>query len=469
MTKQQSKIKAPLKSLHILGICGTFMGGVAKLAQELGYRVTGQDANVYPPMSTQLEKAGVQLISGYEAVSQAFEAESVVIGNALSRGKFPVLEEILNQKLSYYSGPAWVSEHILKNYKTVIAVSGTHGKTTTTSMISWILEFAGYSPGFLIGGVPENFGLSARLGKGDVFVIEADEYDSAFFDKRSKFIHYHPDILVLNNLEFDHADIFPDLNAIQKQFEYLIRTVPSNGLLIKNQADKNLSCVLDKACWTPVETFGKGFELSDWQIGSSSAPGDTFEVIYKNKIRGSIQWSLIGEHNQLNALAAISAAHRAGVDIPTALSALSEFKSVKRRLEYLGNMALLEIYSDFAHHPTAIQTTLSGLRAKVGQAKIIAVLECGSNTMKLGVHKKTLPKALALADFVIFLRPKEDWGIDEVKKACQGESTVCNTVEEILEILNTLSQEAREVSNVVLMSNGGFGRLPEKLLGAKSA
>jgi len=449
----------PLKeSVHILGVCGTFMAGVALLAREKGFKVSGQDANVYPPMSTQLERSGIHLTSGYEANAADLNTESYIIGNALSRGKFPIVEEILNRKLNYISGPQWILENVLKNYQTVIAVSGTHGKTTTTSLIAWILEYAGLQPGFLIGGVPENFGVSARLGKDNFFVIEADEYDSAFFDKRSKFIHYHPDILILNNLEFDHADIFSDLPAIQKQFEYLVRTVPSNGLIIKNHTDENLSAVLHKACWTSVETFGEN--RADWSIGQSNSDGSEFEVVYKSKYQGKVVWSLIGKHNQYNALAALSCANRVGIDSQTAIKALEQFKNVKRRMEYLGDINRLKIYSDFAHHPTAIKTTLNGLRAKVGPEKIMVVLECGSNTMRMGVHKDTLPQSLQEANQVLFLRPTHDWGIDEVSKKCHSQSRVCENVEEIIVQLKSLSDQPH---HVVLMSNTGFGGLPQKL------
>jgi UDP-N-acetylmuramate: L-alanyl-gamma-D-glutamyl-meso-diaminopimelate ligase len=446
------------KSVHILGICGTFMAGVALLASEKGYRVSGQDANVYPPMSTQLEKSGITLTSGYSVNPSNLTSDNYIIGNALSRGKFPIVEEILNKKLNYHSGPQWIAENILKHYKTVIAVSGTHGKTTTTSLVAWILEFAGGEPGFLIGGVPENFGVSARLGKNDFFVIEADEYDSAFFDKRSKFIHYHPDILILNNLEFDHADIFSDLAAIQKQFEFLIRTVPAQGLIIKNNTDQNLTTVLEEACWTAVETFGE--ENADWSIGKTNAQGSEFEVLYQGKLQGKVSWSLIGKHNQHNALAALSCAYRAGVDIQVALKALEKFKNVKRRMEQLGNINQLKIYSDFAHHPTAIQTTLQGLRAQVGDEKIIVVLECGSNTMRMGVHKNTLPASLKEANKVLFLRPANDWGIEEVSQQCHTQSTVCENVEEIISQLKSLSHSPH---HVVLMSNTGFCGLPQKL------
>jgi UDP-N-acetylmuramate: L-alanyl-gamma-D-glutamyl-meso-diaminopimelate ligase len=426
-----------IKSIHILGICGTFMGGVAMLAREMGFDVSGSDQNVYPPMSTQLESQHIKLMSGYDAEQLNFNPDEIIIGNALSRGK-PVIEAILNEKLKYSSGPEWVANNILKN-KHVIAISGTHGKTTTTSMVAWILEYAGLKPGFLIGGIPDNFGISARLGAGKYFVIEADEYDSAFFDKRSKFIHYHPDTLILNNLEFDHADIFADLAAIQTQFQYLIRTVPESGLIIINQADENLAEVISKGCWSHKEYFSeKDFSL------------------LKN-----LNWNLLGKHNQLNAIAAIKAAQHVGVSLEVSLKALSEFKSVKRRLEILGEKRGIVIYDDFAHHPTAIKTTLEGLREKVGTEKIIAVLECASNTMKLGVHKDSLAQSLDIADEIIFLRPVQDWGIDHVAKQCKNSVAVLDTPQAIID---HLVQHTKPASHIVLMSNGGFGGLSQKLL-----
>lgn len=442
--------------IHILGICGTFMGGVAILARQKGFRVTGSDANVYPPMSTQLAAEGIQLIEGYEAAQLDLKPDMIIVGNALSRGKQPVVEAMLNQQLPYTSGPQWMAENILKD-RHVIAIAGTHGKTTTTSMTAWILEYANLSPGFLIGGVPENFGFSARLGEGKFFVIEADEYDSAFFDKRSKFIHYHPQTLILNNLEFDHADIFENLAAIEKQFQYLVRTVPGNGLIIKNGEDQNLSRVLEKGCWTTVTTFGVG----DWQIGKSNPEGNQFEVMYKNKKEGEIHWKLVGKHNQYNALAAIAAAQHAGVEVATAIEALSQFKGVKRRLEVRGEKRGITLYDDFAHHPTAIQTTLHGLRAKVGKQRIIVILECGSNTMKMGVHKDTLASSLKEADEVILLRPKPDWGVEEMAKQCTQPANVFDCVEDIIE---RCVIHAKPLDHIVLMSNSGFGGLPQKLL-----
>lgn len=454
--------------VHILGICGTFMGGVAMLAKEKGFRVTGSDANVYPPMSTQLINAGIELIEGYEADQLDLNPDIIIVGNALSRGKQPVVEEMLNRNLKYISGPQWIAENILYD-KHVIAISGTHGKTTTTSMVAWILEHAGLNPGFLIGGVAQNFGISARLGGGKFFVIEADEYDSAFFDKRSKFIHYHPRTLILNNLEFDHADIFENLKAIQTQFHYLVRTVPGNGLIIANKEDENLSSVLQRGCYTTLSTFGDKNNILDsnlnpnidWSIGASHLAGDKFEVKYQHKIQGEINWSLIGKHNQYNALASIAAAQHAGVSIEQSILALSKFKSVKRRLEVIGEKRGIVVYDDFAHHPTAIKTTLAGLRAKVGESKkIIAVLECASNTMRMGVHRETLAGSLSLADEILFLRPKSDWGIDEIAAQC-NQARVCDDIEKIID---QLVIHAKADSHIVLMSNGGFGGLHQKLL-----
>lgn len=448
--------------IHILGICGTFMGGVAMLGKEKGFRVTGSDANVYPPMSTQLMAAGIELIEGYGIDQLDLNPDVIIVGNALSRGKQPVVEEMLNRNLKYISGPQWIAENILYD-KHVIAVAGTHGKTTTTSMIAWILECAGLNPGFLIGGIAQNFGISARLGAGKFFVIEADEYDSAFFDKRSKFMHYHPRTLVLNNLEFDHADIFENLKAIQKQFEHLTRTVPQNGLMIRNNTDENISTVLQQSCFSETTSFGDGD--ADWSIGQSNPSGGQFEIKYQDKIQGEINWNLIGKHNQFNALASIAAAHHAGVSIQQSILALNEFKSVKRRLEIVGQKRGIIIYDDFAHHPTAISTTLAGLRAKIGQAKIIAVLECASNTMRMGVHRKTLANSLELADEVLFLRPKSDWGIEEIAAQCnhtiKAKSKVYDDIEKIIEQIVIHAQAG---DHIILMSNGGFGGLPEKLV-----
>ena len=370
--------------VHILGICGTFMGGLAVLAKRMGHSVTGSDANVYPPMSTQLEAEGIQLMQGYCAENVHETPDIVIIGNALSRGNEEV-EAVLNQAIPYTSGAQWLSEHVLQN-RWVLAVAGTHGKTTTSSMLAWILEYAEKSPGFLIGGVPLNFGVSARLGESDYFVIEADEYDTAFFDKRSKFVHYRPKTCVLNNLEFDHADIFDDLDAIKRQFHHLIRTVPSNGLVISPADNVALDDVLEQGCWTPQESISDGMEAADWTIQNVAAGEVAFDVYYQGALQGHVNWSLTGKHNVSNALAAIAAANHAGVSGQQAIKALNEFRNVKRRMELRGVINGISLYDDFAHHPTAIATTLSGLRGKVGDSRIIAVLEPRSNTMKMGVQ-----------------------------------------------------------------------------------
>jgi UDP-N-acetylmuramate: L-alanyl-gamma-D-glutamyl-meso-diaminopimelate ligase len=382
--------------IHILGICGTFMGGLAVLAREAGHRVTGCDANVYPPMSTQLQAQGIELIEGFGSEQLSLNPDLFVIGNVVSRGN-PLMEEILDRGLPYTSGPQWIGEHIL-NDKWVLAVAGTHGKTTTSSLLAWILEDAGYKPGFLIGGVPMNFGISARLpdtAHSPFFVIEADEYDTAFFDKRSKFVHYRPRTAILNNLEYDHADIFPDLNAIETQFHHLVRTVPRTGRLVVNGREESLDRVLSRGCWSEVERFGGqgGWSLVD-------LPDGRFEVFFEGASQGIAQWELTGEHNRMNALAAIAAARHVGVPPAAAIDALSRFQSVKRRMEVRGEAAGVTVYDDFAHHPTAIATTVAGLRRKVGQARILAVLEPRSNTMKLGTMKSALPGSLEQADLV---------------------------------------------------------------------
>ena len=375
------------KHIHILGICGTFMGGIAAIAKQSGYRVTGCDANVYPPMSTQLEAQGIELIEGWGADQLELKPDVFVIGNVVSRGN-PLMEEILNRNLPYASGPQWLADTLLRD-KWVLGVAGTHGKTTTSSMLAWILEHAGLNPGFLIGGVPQNFGISARITDSSFFVIEADEYDTAFFDKRSKFVHYHPRTAVLNNLEFDHADIFPDLAAIETQFHHLVRTVPGNGLVVSNGREVSLQRVIQRGCWTPVEKFGSD---DGWNIDANE------QVTLNGKLQGTLQWDLMGEHNRMNALAALAAARHAGVPVAQGLAALAEFKNVKRRMEVRGTVNGITVYDDFAHHPTAIDTTVAGLRRKVGKARILAVLEPRSNTMKLGVMKDALPGSLKDAD-----------------------------------------------------------------------
>jgi len=443
--------------LHILGIGGTFMAGVALLAREQGHEVAGSDTALYPPMSTQLEEQGVVVKDGYRAEHLDPAPDCVVIGNALSRGN-PAVEAILDRGLRYTSGAQWVAEHVLAD-RWVLAVAGTHGKTTTASLLAWILEHAGLAPGFLIGGIPANFGVSARLGNPPFFVIEADEYDTAFFDKRSKFVHYRPRTAVLNNLEYDHADIFPTLGAIEQQFHHLVRTVPRSGLLVVNGADPNLARVLQQGCWTPVERFG---DNGAWSAHSIAPDHSRFEVRHAGAVQGTVQWDLIGPHNRDNALAAIVAARHAGVAPAVAIEALAGFRNAKRRLEVRGRVREVTVYDDFAHHPTAIRLTLEGLRARVGGERIVAVLEPRSNTMRLGVHQDTLGPSLAAADRVLLLRPGEvKWDIDKVARDLAGRAQVCASTDEILA---TLERELKPADHVVIMSNGGFENIHARLL-----
>ncbi len=453
--------------IHILGICGTFMGGIAAIAKSAGHAVTGCDANVYPPMSTQLEAQGIGLIEGFDAAQLKLAPDVYVIGNVVTRGN-PLMEEILNRGLPYLSGPQWLAENVLRG-RWVLAVAGTHGKTTTTSMLAWILEHAGLAPGFLIGGVPENFGISARLpgvppkqAKGGderspFFVIEADEYDTAFFDKRSKFVHYAPRTAVLNNLEFDHADIFPDVVAIETQFHHLVRTIPSNGLIVANGAEASLDRVLACGCWTSVERFD---HHDGWQCGAQSADG-RFDVSLAGKPQGTVQWDLLGAHNQHNALAAIAAARHAGVPVAASIAALAKFKNVKRRMETRGAVNGITVYDDFAHHPTAIKTTLAGLRSKVKGARILAVLEPRSNTMKLGVMKDALPGSLVDADLVFCYAANLGWNPAESLTPLGARAT---TEQDLTKLVEAIAQAARPGDHVLIMSNGGFGGVHEKLL-----
>lgn len=444
--------------VHILGICGTFMAGIAQLAKQLGHEVTGSDMNVYPPMSTQLESQGIQLMSGYDPKHIDPTVDCVIVGNVIKRGN-PAMEYVLEQNIPYTSGPQWLAENVLRG-RWVLAVSGTHGKTTTTSMLAWILEYAGMDPGFLIGGVPENFGVSARLGSQQFFVIEADEYDSAFFDKRPKFIHYRPKTLILNNLEFDHADIFPNLEAIQQQFHYLVRTVPGNGLIVRNAQDKNIETVLSKGCWTPVTTFG-GIN-GNWRGNLTQPDGSRFELLCDGSAIEEVIWDLVGKHNVENAIAAIAAANHVGVPIKRALQALSLFKNVKRRLEIKGRVGGITLYDDFAHHPTAIATTLAGLRARVGKERIIVVLEFGSYTMRTGVHKDSMKEALVDADMVICKRPDSmDWDLAEVLKGFSQPTALYDSVDNLVE--NLVSQ-LKMGDHVIVMSNSGFGGIHQKIL-----
>ena len=446
--------------IHILGICGTFMGGIAAIAQAAGHTVTGCDANVYPPMSTQLAAQGIRLIEGFEAAQAELKPDVFVIGNVVTRGN-ALMEEILSRGLPYISGPQWLAENVLRG-RWVLAVAGTHGKTTTTAMLAWILEHAGLNPGFLIGGVPENFGISARIGNEPFFVIEADEYDTAFFDKRSKFVHYSPRTAVLNNLEFDHADIFPDLGAIETQFHHLVRTVPGNGLVISNGADANLSRVLARGCWTPVEPFAT---VDGWQAGPQSGDG-RFAVSFNGKPLGEVRWDLLGAHNQTNALAAIAAARHAGVPPAVAIEALAGFQNVKRRLELRGTVNGIAVYDDFAHHPTAIRTTLDGLRRKVGKAGIFAVLEPRSNTMKLGVMKDALVESLADADRVFCYGAGLTWDPAAVLAPLGARVEVRHDIGELVAVI---ARAAKPCDHVVVMSNGGFGGIHDKLLAALGA
>ncbi len=442
--------------LHILGICGTFMGGVAALARELGHDVEGSDANVYPPMSTQLEALGIRLMDGYAADHLEPAPDLVVVGNAMTRGN-PAIEYMLDAQLRYISGPQWLGETLLPG-REVLAVAGTHGKTTTTSLLAHLLESAGLAPGFLIGGVPGNFGVSARLGAGKPFVIEADEYDTAFFDKRSKFVHYRPRIAILNNLEYDHADIFPDVAAIQRQFHHLVRTVPGNGRLIVNAHDERLAEVLAMGCWTPVQSFGIG--CGDWQAELVEADGSAFRVLRGGELLGEVRWSLLGNHSVMNALAALAAASAAGADPRALLPAFAGFESVKRRMELVGDVGGVRVYDDFAHHPTAIATTLAGLRAKVGEARIVVALEPRSNSMRLGAHAEALAPSLADADAVLFLhRPGLPWDAQRVIDALHGRGSTAASVDGLLAALRV---EVRPGDHVVFMSNGGFEGAPRR-------
>ncbi len=443
--------------LHILGICGTFMGGIAQLAQAMGHRVTGSDANVYPPMSTQLEADGIKLYQGYDSDQFDPEPDVVVIGNALSRGN-PAVEYVLARGLRYTSGPQWLAEHVLQD-RWVLAVAGTHGKTTTSSLLAWILEFNQLHPGFLIGGVPGNFGVSARLGDSPFFVVEADEYDTAFFDKRSKFVHYRPRTLVINNLEFDHADIFTNLEAIQTQFHHLVRTIPSNGLIIKPQYDAAVEQVIARGCWTPLQTFGKA---GDWQANLLRADGSEFEVVYAEQTQLPVEWELVGVHNVNNALAAIAAAHHAGVPVANACESLASFEGIKRRMEVRAQVNGITVYDDFAHHPTAIQYTLEGLRHKVGKARIIAILEPRSNTMRMGVHANTLAASLELADQVYLFEPANmGWSLENVQKQLGAKAQLMHTTQDIIQ---QVSDIAANGDQILIMSNGGFEGLHQRLI-----
>ncbi len=459
------------------------MGGIAVLAKQAGYRVTGCDANVYPPMSTQLEAQGIALIEGFDSRQLTLGADIYVIGNVVSRGN-PLMEEILNRNLPYISGPQWLSQNLLQD-KWVLAVAGTHGKTTTASMLAWILEYAGMQPGFLIGGVPQNFGVSARLPlflpsgenlpvapspqpapdggggyAGGFFVIEADEYDTAFFDKRSKFVHYHPRTAIFNNLEFDHADIFSDLAAIETQFHHLVRTIPGHGLIVSNGREASLQRVLERGCWTPIEKFGEKLgekfgNVQGWNINQTNL------ITLNDQPQGMLHWDLFGEHNRLNALAAIAAARHVGVPVKYALDALTKFKNVKRRMEVCGVIKDITIYDDFAHHPTAITTTLHGLRDKVGTARILVVLEPRSNTMKLGVMKDALPQSLQAADQIFCYSAGLGW---DARAVLASLGNKLNVSDDLPELISLITDAALPGDHILIMSNGGFGGIHEKIL-----
>lgn len=455
--------------IHILGICGTFMGGIAAIARESGHKVTGCDQDVYPPMSTQLESQGIELISGYSVEQIQLQPDIFVIGNVITRGN-PLMEEILNRNLPYISGPQWLSENILR-HRWVLAVAGTHGKTTTSSMLAWILDYAGLNPGFLIGGIPENFGLSARIGNipsehtqdsksnsaeiSPFFVIEADEYDTAFFDKRSKFVHYHPRTAILNNIEFDHADIFPDLSAIKRQFHHFVRIIPNNGLIVANRKDENIKQVLTQGRWTPVEEFGAEASWNAQLLTNNEMD------IYCDRIhQGRLHWDLLGEHNRMNALAALIAARHAGVPVETGITALSEFKNVKRRMEKCGIINGITVYDDFAHHPTAIQTTLNGLRTHIGQERIIAVLEPRSNTMKMGVWKDYLAHSLQEADHIFCFTRDSQWA----KSALKTLNERVDYSDDLNQLIKNIVATTKPGDHVLIMSNGSFGGIHDKLL-----
>ncbi len=448
--------------VHILGVCGTFMGGIAALARAAGHEVSGADQNVYPPMSTQLAALGIALRSGYDERAVP-EVDCVVVGNALSRGR-PVVEALLDSGRRYCSGPEWLAEHVLRD-RWVLAVSGTHGKTTTSSMLAWILEHAGLEPGFLIGGVPRNFGISARLGASRYFVVEADEYDTAFFDKRAKFVHYRPRTLVINNIEHDHADIYPDVEAILWQFQQLVRTVPSNGAIVANARDANVDRLLERGVWTPVERFSARDRGAEWYAEYEALGArPRFAVRRRGTAVGSAEWALLGTHNLDNALAAIAAARHVGVSLDDALAALASFEGVKRRLEHRGEFGGIGLYEDFAHHPTAIATTLAGLRALAGTQRIVAVLEPRSNTMRMGVHRGALAAACAAADRVLVLAPPTlGWDPAEALAPLGVKLTVAADANALLAVLLA---ELRRGDRVVLMSNGGFDGLPDRLQSA---
>jgi len=442
------------------------MGGIAVLAKQAGHEVSGCDANVYPPMSTQLEEQGITLCEGFKAQDIPEDVDEVVIGNAMSRGNEAV-EYVLNKNISYSSGPEWLSKHVL-GQRWVLAIAGTHGKTTTSSMLAWMLQYAGLNPGFLIGGIPTNFGLSARIGDAPFFVVEADEYDTAFFDKRSKFVHYHPRTAILNNLEFDHADIFENLDAIKKQFHHLVRTIPGDGLIVKNGEDENISAVLEQGCWSQVAAFHKTHDIEhskdDWSIGKVSADGGSFEVLLDGKLVAEVNWSLHGSFNRMNALAAIAAAQHAGVPVDVSCEALKEFKGIKRRLEVRGVIGGVTVYDDFAHHPTAIEETLSAMKEVKGEGKVFAVLEPRSNTMRMGIHKESLSDSWQQAGEICLYQPEGlDWNLGAVVSESKVPVILFSSTDKII---SHLVSEAADGDHIVIMSNGGFEAIHQRLLDA---
>lgn len=447
------------KHIHILGICGTFMGGIAAIAKQLGFRVSGCDANVYPPMSTQLEELGIELMQGYKIEHLADEPDMVIVGNAMARGN-PLVEYVMARNIPYTSGPQWLLDNVLKD-RWVLAVAGTHGKTTTSSMLAWILEYGLLTPGYLIGGVPQNFDTSARLGNSPFFVIEADEYDTAFFDKRSKFVHYRPRTLVMNNLEFDHADIFDSIKDIQKQFHHVVRMVPNNGLLLAPKNDEYLAQTLAMGAWTPIEYAG---DSQGWTAEKVNTDGSEFKVFFNQELQGTVNWNLLGDFNIDNALMAIAAARHAGVPSHIACEALGEFINTKRRQELVGEVSGIKVYDDFAHHPTAISKNLAGFRAKVGSERILAVLEPRSNTMKSGVHKDTLAKSLDDAD-IVYLYQDENvkWSVSDLLNDTKA-PTFC--ADDIDKLVSLVCESAKSNDHIVVMSNGGFGSFHTKLIAA---
>lgn len=439
------------------------MGGIAVLARQAGHKVTGSDANVYPPMSTQLEQQDIELMQGYHA-SHLGDQDQVVVGNVMSRGN-EAIEHVLNRNLSYTSGPQWLAENVLRD-KWVLAVAGTHGKTTTSSILAWILEYAGLEPGFLIGGVPANFGVSARLGGGSFFVVEADEYDTAFFDKRSKFVHYRPRTLIINNLEFDHADIFDDLDAIKRQFHHLVRTVPGEGLIVHNGDEENIDDVLERGCWSERARF-TGESSNGWNIQNVSADGRSFDVYLEQQKQGTVRGHLLGPHNRMNALAAIVAAQHAGVPVEQSIEALAHFKGVRRRMEVVDEVDAVTVYDDFAHHPTAIRDTLRGLRDAVGQARIWAVLEPRSNTMRMGVHRPMLAPSLESADEVILYQPEDvDWDMQSVVDEIGQKAELMRSIDDVVA---RLAEQAAAGDHILIMSNGAFGGIHHKVVDALAA